>query len=76
MSQPRPRPRTGQSVAVYARVHPDLHAKAHRAAAALDVSLATYVEALLARDELDESGRPTWWPRDEHAQEDLLRQTA
>ena len=43
------------------RVHPDQRAKAERAAFALGVSLAAYLDALLAREVVDESGRPVWW---------------
>ncbi len=62
---PRRRPRSAGSTALFARVNPDNHTKALAAADALGVSLAAYVDALLARDELDERGRPTWWPIDD-----------
>jgi hypothetical protein len=52
-----------------ARVPPELKAQAERTAAALGVSAGAYLSALLAREELDEHGRPVWWsdpvPRDQ-----------
>jgi hypothetical protein len=44
-----------------ARVHPEHLVKAKRAAEALGISLAAYVDELLAREELDALGRPLWW---------------
>jgi len=64
-TSPRRRPRSAGSTALFARVNPDNHTKAVAAADALGVSLAAYVDALLARDELDAHGRPTWWPADD-----------
>lgn len=66
----------GTSVALFARVRPPLHDKAHRAAAATGVSLASYVEQLIARDEVDEHGRPLWWPRTDPSQEELPLKSA
>lgn len=60
-SQPARRQR-GQSSALYVRVRPGFKEKADRAAAAAGVSLATYIEQLLARDQVDDAGLPVWWP--------------
>jgi hypothetical protein len=49
------------TVELRARVQPDNFGKAHAAAAALGISMAAYVDALLSREELDERGRPRWW---------------
>lgn len=38
------------------------HAKAHKAAAALDLSLSGYLAELVRRDEIDDTGRPLWAP--------------
>lgn len=63
----RPRVITGGTSILQARVNPELRDKAHRAAEALGVSMAAYVEALIEHDELDHDGRPTWWPDDADA---------
>jgi hypothetical protein len=59
------------------RVAPEAAARAHRAAAALGVTTAEYVEQLLLHDQLGADDRPVWWtqpvPGD---QEVLLTQTA
>jgi hypothetical protein len=51
------------------RVHVARRAKASQVADALGVSLGTYIDALLEREQLDERGRPVWWrdpvPRDQ-----------
>jgi len=49
------------TVLLQARVQPDRHAKAQAAAAALGISVAAYIDLLLAHEELDEDGRPLWW---------------
>jgi hypothetical protein len=36
------------------------HSKAHRAAAALGVSLSGYLAELVRRDQVDDTGRPVW----------------
>lgn len=60
--EPRPQRRErGTSVALFARVRPQHHEKARAAAAAMNVSLATYIERLLDRDEVDPTGCPLWW---------------
>lgn len=38
------------------------HAKAHQAAAALEMSLSGYLAELVRRDEVDDTGRPLWAP--------------
>jgi hypothetical protein len=43
------------------RVSPHNRAKAGRAAAALGISMAAYVDALLDREQLDDQDRPLWW---------------
>jgi hypothetical protein len=49
-----------QRVSIYAQVPSRARAKGRRAAAAANMSFAAYLETLLLRDEVDESGRPTW----------------
>jgi hypothetical protein len=46
---------------LHVRVDPALRMKAEKAAAVLGISLAAYVDQLLAREEVDETGRPVWW---------------
>lgn len=70
-AQPQRRER-GTSVALFARVRPEFHAKARRAAAVTGVSLATYIEQLVARDEVDQHGRPVWWPTSPPAEQEEL----
>jgi hypothetical protein len=43
------------------RVSPENSQKVDRAAAALGISKAAYVDALLTRERLDPRGRPVWW---------------
>jgi hypothetical protein len=43
------------------RVSPGSHAKLDQMAAALGVSKAAIVDAMLGRQELDDRGRPVWW---------------
>lgn len=65
------------TVLLQARVQPDRHAKAQAAAAALGISLAAYIDQLLAHEELDEQGRPLWWATSVSAdQEELPLKTA
>jgi len=56
--------RTGvpDAVKLQARVAPSRYAKAQAAADALGVSLGTYLDELLEREQVDELGRPLWWP--------------
>ena len=55
--------RTGSGrVVIQGRVDPTLRDKANRAAGALDISLSLYLAELIARDQLDEHGRPNWKP--------------
>ena len=55
--------RSGVSGAVSTRVRldPAQKEKAELAATALGISMTTYIEALIARDAVDERGRPVWW---------------
>lgn len=48
-------------VLLQGRVEPAAREKAHRAAAALGISVTAYLEQLLLHDELDDRGRPLWW---------------
>jgi hypothetical protein len=63
--------RTGVADAVQfkTRIHAARRAKASQVADALGISLGTYIDALLEREQLDERGRPVWWqdpvPRDQ-----------
>ena len=52
----------GGRVPIQARLDPALRVKANRAAEALDISLSLYVAELIARDRVDEHGRPSWRP--------------
>ena len=49
-------------VPIQARLDPALRLKANRAAEALNISLSLYVAELIARDQVDEHGRPGWRP--------------
>ncbi len=51
----------GATATIYARIGPPQHEKARTAAAAMGLSLAAYLDLLLAHEELDASGRPLWW---------------
>lgn len=76
--EPQPRRRArGTSVGLFVRVRPQHNEKARAAAAAMGVSIATYIELLLDRDQVDPAGVPVWWedPTPPTAQEDMLRQT-
>ncbi|WP_380169779.1 toxin-antitoxin system HicB family antitoxin [Jannaschia sp. R86511] len=66
--------RTSQEpvVILQARVSPTIRAKAHEAAAALGISVAAYVEQLIAHEQLDETGRPVWWPETPHPHQEEL----
>lgn len=44
------------------RIKPEVRAKVSDIADLLGVPASEYVEALLEREELDETGRPLWWP--------------
>jgi hypothetical protein len=56
-------------------LRPALRAKADRTTTALGISLAAYLDELVARDRTDETGRPDWWadpvPGDQGDQEEL-----
>jgi len=65
------------AVLLQARVQPERHAKAQAAAAALGISVAAYIDQLLAHEEVDEHGRPLWWTASVSAdQEELPLKTA
>ena len=73
----RRRPANAPTVLVQARVDPALREKVHRAAKAAGVSVARYMELLIAHEQLDENGRPVWWPEDPNpTQEELPLKTA
>lgn len=60
------------TVLLQARVDPQLRAKANRAAEALGISMASYMEHLLAHEQLDAHGRPVWWTDDAPADQEEL----
>lgn len=68
----RQRPPSAVSATLYARVAPERHAKAQAAAAALGVALATYLDELIGRDEVDANGRPVWWPDEASSEQEEL----
>jgi hypothetical protein len=73
------RPNAAPTVLLQARVDPQIRAKANGIAAAAGVSLSAYIEQLIAHEELqlDEDGRPAWWPEAlEDEQEELPLKTA
>ncbi len=49
-------------VPFYSRVTPEAKAVLDAAAAVLDVPKWVILDAILRRTELDEHGRPVWWP--------------
>lgn len=57
---------------LYARVAPERHAKAHAAAAAMGVAVATYLDELIARDQVDAEGLPVWWEHPPARQQEEL----
>jgi hypothetical protein len=57
---PRPSKPGGRRVRLALHVTRPEREKAHRAAAALGISMSAYVASLINGDELDETGRPTW----------------
>ncbi len=55
------RPPTGAAtVPLQGRVAPEIRDKARRAADAAGISMATYLERLIAQDPVDDNGCPTW----------------
>ncbi|MBB3092168.1 hypothetical protein [Nocardioides albus] len=58
-----------------ARLQESTKAKADAIADTLGVSLWTYVDALIARDELDEAGKPIWWTGQPGKEEELFPMT-
>lgn len=65
----RPSGSTKDYVVLFARVRPEHRAKAHRMAAALDISLGDLVDQLLQHAQVDENDRPLW--ADEPAHQEL-----
>lgn len=65
-------------VRLVADVPPETKALVNATAQALGISVSAYLAVLLARQELDEQGRPAWWdlpvPRDQEVL--LLTQSA
>lgn len=57
------RPRGTPLHQLKARVSEAAVQRAHRAAAALGVTTAEYIEALLLHDEPGPNGRPVWWTK-------------
>lgn len=55
-----------------ARVGEEAVERAHRAAAALGVTMAEYVEALLLHDEPGLDGRPVWWSKPTRRDQEVL----
>lgn len=68
----RHRSGVSQAVALQVRVQPAQRAKAETAAAALGISVAAYIDRLLAEEVLDESGRPLWWTQPVPADQEEL----
>lgn len=55
------RPDTGVgTVPLQGRVAPEIREKARRAADAAGISIATYLERLVAQDPVDQNGCPVW----------------
>lgn len=56
---------------VRARISDDQAKKVARIADACGVSIAVYLDRALAREQLDDKGRPVWWSK-EHPQQEAL----
>lgn len=54
----------------------EIRDKVERAADSLGISMAMYMIELIAHDELDETGRPTWYPAEVEEQEEFPLRTA
>jgi hypothetical protein len=61
----------GQRKALYAQITAEHHTKASQAAQAMGISLGAYVDLVLARDEVDATGRPLWAPAERMTFEEL-----
>lgn len=73
----RQRSLRGQLLALMqARVRPEIREKANTAAQAAGITLASYLEQLVERDELDASGCPLWLTPPVTKQEELPLKTA
>ncbi len=70
------RPGNAPTVVLHARVAPAVRDKAHAAAAALGISVAAYIEQLVAHEQVDERGRPMWWPAHDTQEELTLPESA
>jgi hypothetical protein len=55
-----------------ARVREEAVERAHRAAAALCVTTAVYIEALILHDEVGPDGRPLWWTKPSQRDQEVL----
>ena len=66
------RPRGTPLRQLKARVSDEAVQRAHRAAAALGVTTAEYIEALLLQDEPGPNGRPVWWTKPAPADQEEL----
>lgn len=66
------RPRGTPLHQLKARVSQEAVHRAHRAAAALGVTTAEYIEALLLHDEPGPNGRPVWWSKPVPADQEEL----
>lgn len=49
---------------IRASVRPVNSEKLNAIADRLGVSLGAYIDSLIERDQVDETGRPVWWPED------------
>lgn len=58
-----------------ARVQETTKAKASAIADTLGISLSAYLDALIARDQLDDDGRPIWWDEATVQHPELFRMT-
>lgn len=69
------RPR-GATSPIQGRIPPAVHDKARRAADAAGITISAYLEALIARDQVDESGCPVWLEPARSGQEELPLKSA
>lgn len=66
MTGPRRRPGDAKdNVALFVKVRPANHAKAAEMAAAMNLSMAAFMDLLLQHVEVDDAGRPTCIPEDQ-----------
>jgi hypothetical protein len=69
------RPNDAPTVLLQARVDPKARSKARQMAEAAGVSMSAFLEQLIACQDVDEHGRPAWWP-EAPDQEELPLKTA